>query len=172
MIAYLVVNKKGYDKKMTDIHNLEIDLDLKQNLLVTVNCKQLDNLMLKFNIYDNSKVADLSNYKCRLKALKSDKVPLVQNTDIVITNNMVTIKADEQLTTTSGNVKTELQFIDNTTGEKKSTFNLNIKVISSALEVDRTISKATCTLLEQLEKDIDRVENIGDVLEDAKKHKR
>ena len=152
---------------MSDIRNLEIDLDIKQNLLVTINCKQLDNLNLKFNIWDNGQVADLSNYKCRLKALKSDQIPLIQNTDISISGNIVTAEADEQLTTTSGLVKTELQFIDKTTGKKKSTFNLNIKVISSTLEVDRTISKATITLLNELDNKLDQVEDIGTVLDEA-----
>lgn len=152
---------------MSDIRNLEIDLDIKQNLLVTINCKQLDNLNLKFNIWDNGQVADLSNYKCRLKALKSDQIPLIQNTDISISGNVVTLETDEQLTTTSGNVKTELQFIDKATGKKKSTFDLNIKVISSALEVNRTISKATVTLLEDLDNKLDQIEDIGTVLDEA-----
>lgn len=153
---------------MSDIRNLEIDLDIKQKLLVTVNCKQLDNLSLKFNIWDNGQVADLSNYKCRLKALKSDQIPLIQNTDIDVSGNEVTVEADEQLTTTSGIVKTELQFIDKITGKKKTSFDLNIKVISSTLESDRTISKATVTLLEKLDNKLDQIEDIGNILDEAK----
>ena len=152
---------------MTDIHNLEIDLDLKQNLLVTVNCKQLDNLILKFNIYDNSKVADLSNYKCRLKALKSDKVPLVQNTGISISGNVITIETDEQLTTTSGKTLIELQFIDEVTGKKKATFNLVLIVVSTTLEVDRGISKATYTLLEELENKLDQASDFFENIDEA-----
>ncbi|NRY59842.1 hypothetical protein [Clostridium beijerinckii] len=153
---------------MSDIQKLYIDLDLKENLLVTVNCKQLDNLNLILNIWDNGIQADLNNYRCRLKALKQDQVPLIQNTDITINNNEVNIASDEQLTTTSGMVKMELQFIDKITGEKKSTFNLNIKVIASVLEVDRTISVATITLLQELDNKLDEVEDIGDVLDEAK----
>jgi len=153
---------------MSDIQKLYIDLDLKENLLVTVNCKQLDNLKLILNIWDNGIQADLSNYRCRLKALKQDQVPLIQNTDITINNNEVNIASDEQLTTTSGIVKSELQFIDKTTGEKKSTFNLNIKVIPSVLEIDRTISVATITLLQELDNKLDEIEDIGDVLNEAK----
>lgn len=153
---------------MSDIQKLYIDLDLKENLLVTVNCKQLDNLNLILNIWDNGIQADLNNYRCRLKALKQDQVPLIQNTDITINNNEVNIASDEQLTTTSGIVKTELQFMDKTTGEKKSTFNLNIKVIPSILEVDRTISVATITLLQELDNKLDEIEDIGDVLDEAK----
>ncbi|CAI3227083.1 hypothetical protein CNEO2_190082 [Clostridium neonatale] len=153
---------------MSDIRSFEIDLDLKQNILVTLPCKQLDNLNIKFNIWNNGQVADINNYKCRLKALKSDYTPLIQNTDISISGNIVTVEADEQLTTTSGMVKTELQFIDKTTGKKKSSFNLNIKVVSGALEVDRTISKATITLLEQLDNKLDQIEDIEAVVEEAK----
>jgi hypothetical protein len=153
---------------MSDIQNLEIDLDLKQNILVTVNCKEFDDLVLKFNIWNNGLQADLSNYRCRLKALKQDQIPLVQNTDITISGNIVNVVANEQLTTTSGMVITELQFIDKTTGEKKSTFNLNIKVFASVMEVDRTISKATITLLEELDNKLDEIEDIGDVLNEAK----
>ena len=153
---------------MSDIRSFEIDLDLKQNILVTLPCKQLDNLNIKFNIWNNGQVADINNYKCRLKALKSDYTPLIQNTDISISDNIVTVEADEQLTTTSGMVKTELQFIDKTTGKKKSSFNLNIKVVSGALEVDRTISKATITLLEQLDNKLDQIEDIEAVVEEAK----
>lgn len=152
---------------MSDIRNLEINLDIKQNLLVTVNCKQLDSLNLTFNIWDNGLQADLSNYRCRLKALKQDQIPLIQNTDISISGNVVTLEANEQLTTTSGSVKTELQFIEKTTGKKKSTFDLNIKVISSTLEVDRTISKATITLLEELDNKLDQIEDIGSILDEA-----
>lgn len=153
---------------MSDIRSFEIDLDLKQNILVTLPCKQLDNLNIKFNIWNNGQVADINNYKCRLKALKRDYTPLIQNTDISISDNIVTVEADEQLTTTSGMVKTELQFIDKTTGKKKSSFNLNIKVVSGALEVDRTISKATITLLEQLDNKLDQIEDIEAVVEEAK----
>ena len=153
---------------MSDIRSFEIDLDLKQNILVTLPCKQLDNLNIKFNIWNNGQVADINNYKCRLKALKSDYTPLIQNTDISISGNIVTVEADEQLTTTSGMVKTELQFIDKTTGKKKSSFNLNIKVVSGALEVDRTISKATITLLEQLDNKLDQIEDIEAGVEEAK----
>lgn len=153
---------------MSDIRSFEIDLDLKQNILVTLPCKQLDNLNIKFNIWNNGQVADINNYKCRLKALKRDYTPLIQNTDISISGNIVTVEADEQLTTTSGMVKTELQFIDKTTGKKKSSFNLNIKVVSGALEVDRTISKATITLLEQLDNKLDQIEDIEAVVEEAK----
>lgn len=149
------------------LHDLSIDLDIKDNLLVTVTCKQLDSINLTATIYDNSVPADLTNYKCRLKALKSDNKPLIQNTDITINNNIVKIKCNEQLTVVSNLVKAELEFINTETGEKKHSFNINFKIVSSVLEVEGTVSKSTITLLEELDSKLDQVENIGDVLDEA-----
>jgi hypothetical protein len=154
---------------MSDIHALETNLDLKQNLNVYANCKQLDKLHLILNIFDDGVQVDLSNYNVRLKAMKADKIPLIQDTEYSVVNNVVTILAHEQLTTTSGVTKIELQFINKTTGEKKATFNLNLKVIASILEVERSISTITYTLLEELENKLDTaqnfIENIGKAIQ-------
>nr|DAL67398.1 MAG TPA: BppU domain protein [Caudoviricetes sp.] len=147
--------------KVSDIQKYELDIDLKENIIVYVECKQLDSLNLIFNVYDDGAVADLTNYKARLKAYKSDTIPLIQNTNVDITNNVTKIIADEQLTTTSGITKIELQFINKVTGEKKTSFDIHLKVIASTLEVNRSISKATCTLLEELEEALDKVEDLN-----------
>lgn len=143
-------------------------LDINNKYEVFTTCKQGDNLKLKIIVYDKSLPADLSNYTCRLRAFKRDQMPLIQNTGITITNNIVYIEGDEQLTTTAGIVKAELQFVHKTTLQKKSSFYIIFNVISSVFNVDGAVSTPTCTLLKQLENDLDRVENIGYVLEDAK----
>lgn len=143
-------------------------LDINNHYNVDIICKQLDDVMLKIIVYDKSVPADLGNYTCRLKAFKADQVPLIQNTNIVIKDNIVTIKADKQLTTTTGIVKAELQFINKTTLEKKSTFYINIEVIASVLDVDGIVSTPTCTILEEIDHKLDEIENIGEVLDEAK----
>lgn len=150
------------------IQNLQTDrLDINNRYNINFYCKQLDDIILKIIIYDKSLPADLSEYSYRLKAFKSDQVPLIQNSNISIDNNVLTIKASNQLTTTSGIVKAELQFINKTTLEKKSTFYLNIEVVASVLYVDSDISTATCTLLEELDYKLDQVENIGSIVDEA-----
>ncbi|AOR24296.1 hypothetical protein [Clostridium taeniosporum] len=144
-------------------------LDINNKYNIDFSCKQLDDIILSIIVYDKSLPADLSNYNCRLKAFKADQVPVIQNTNISIKGNVVTIKASKQLTTTQGTVKAELQFINKTTGEKKSTFYINIEVVASVLGIDRIISTPTCTLLEIIDKKLEQVENIGDVLEESKK---
>ena len=142
-------------------------LDINNNYEIDLTLKQLDDIIFKIIVYDKSLPADLSNYTARLKAFKSDQVPLIQNTQIYINNNEVTIIGDPQLGTTSGIVKSELQFINKTTFEKKSTFYININVVASVLETDRGISVATCTLLKEIENALDKLENIGDILVEA-----
>ncbi len=144
-------------------------LDINNKYNIDFSCKQLDDIILKIIIYDKSLPADLSNYTCRLKAFKADQVPLVQNTNITIKDNVVTIKADKQLTTTAGIVKAELQFINKSTLEKKSTFYINIEVVASVLDKDGVVSTPTCTLLEEIDNKLDQIEDIKlDIIEAVK----
>lgn len=145
---------------MSEPFDLKIDIDLKEKFYFPVNCKQNDNINLIFNIYNNSVVADLNNFDYRLRALKPDRKPVIQRNNININKNVVTIGVDPQLTTASGVVQAEIQLIDKTTNLKKHSFNIAIRVISSVLEVDRTISKATYDLLTELEYNLDKVDGI------------
>lgn len=152
------------------IQDLTASLDLKQNLNIYTTCKQFDNLNLILSIFDNSLQADLTNYDVRLRAMKADNVPLIQqHVGIDVNGNVVNIQADAQLTTTAGNTPIELQFIDKSTGEKKATFNLVLVVVASAIAIEASISKATYTLLEELEKKLDQAsdffEHIGEAIE-------
>lgn len=150
------------------IQDLSVDLDLKQNLNIYATCKQFDSLTLIFSIYDNSVLADLNNYNVRLKAMKSDKIPLIQEyTGITILNNVITIVADEQLTTTSGKTAIELQFINKTTGLKKATFNLVLNVVPTTVSINGSISTATYTLLEELENKLDQVSDFTANIQEA-----
>ncbi|MCQ2017483.1 hypothetical protein [Clostridium butyricum] len=150
------------------IFDLKANIDLKQNLNLYTTCKQLDSLNLILSVFDNSVQTNLINYNVRLKAMKADKVPLVQeHIGISISSNVINIETDEQLTTTSGKTLIELQFIDKGTGKKKATFNLVLIVVSTTLEVDRGISKATYTLLEELENKLDQASDFFENIEDA-----
>lgn len=152
------------------IQDLKTSLDLKQDLNIYLKCKQFDNLNLILSVFDNSLQADLTNYDVRLRAMKADNVPLIQeHIGITKSGNVVNIQADAQLTTTAGNTPIELQFIDKSTGEKKATFNLVLVVVASAIAIEASISKATYTLLEELEKKLDQLsdffEHIGEAIE-------
>lgn len=150
------------------IQDLTASLDLKQNLNIYATCKQFDSLNLILTIYDNSIQATLTGYAVRLKAMKSDNIPMIQeHTGITISGNVVTIVADEQLTTTSGKTLIELEFINTSTGKKKATFNLVLQVVPSTLEVNANISTATYTLLEELENKLDQATDFLENVDEA-----
>lgn len=149
-----------------ELYTQNLDINCKYNCYI--DCMQNDDVILKVNVYDKSLKADLSGYNVRLKAFKRDQVPLIQNSNITIKDNVITIEANKQLTTTAGIVKAELQFVDKSTLKKKSTFFIEIKVDKSALNVDEVVSTPTCTLLEEIDNKLDQIENIGEVLTEAK----
>ncbi|WP_294405592.1 viral A-type inclusion protein [uncultured Clostridium sp.] len=143
-------------------------LDINNKYTVSLCCKQNDDIILNLSIFDKSVQADLSNYNVRLKAFKADQIPLIQDTKITVTSNNIKIECSKQLTTTACTVKAELQFIEKDTLKKKTTFFMEIEVSASALGGDGTISEATCTLLEEIDNKLDEIENIGEVLDEAK----
>lgn len=150
------------------IQDLSASLDLKQNLNIYATCKQNDSLNLILSIYDNSVAVDISAYRVRLRAMKFDKVPLIQERIGISANgNVVNIEAHEQLTTTAGNTPIELQFVDKATGKRKATFNLVLVVVASAISIDASISKATYTLLEELENKIDQCSDFFENIDTA-----
>ncbi|NFG42078.1 hypothetical protein FC789_12950 [Clostridium botulinum] len=154
---------------MSNIHNLQADLDLKDNVLISVACKQLDDLELELDIWNNGQEIDLSNYSCRLTAIKIDGVPFIQDTAYTIVKNKVKIQCERQLTATQGITKADLIFIDKATKKQKHSFDLDIIVKPSVLSRGGEISKPTLTLLEQIDEKLDEIENIGQVLDEAKK---
>lgn len=142
-------------------------LDVNNKYTVYLDCMQNDDIILHLKIFDKSIKADLSGYNVRLKAFKRDQIPLIQNSKIHIDDNVITIEASKQLSTTSGIVKSELQFIDKSTLKKKSTFYIEINVTTDVLNVSDTISAPTCTLLEEIDNKLDQLDNIGNVLDEA-----
>lgn len=142
-----------------------LDVNLYYN--IEFICMQGDDLILELNCFDKCVQADLSNYNVRLKAMKADNIPLVQNSNISIINNVVTINCSNQLTTTKGTVKCELQFIEKDTLKHKSSFYICIEIVPSVFFQNGTISQATCTLLQEMDNKLDKLENISNILEDT-----
>lgn len=142
-----------------------ITLDINNKYTVYADCMQNDDIILHFKIFDKSVVANLNDFNVRLKAFKRDNIPLIQETKLSITGNEVTIQGHKQLTTTSGIVKTELQFIDKSTLKKKSTFYLELNVTADVFNVSDTLSAPTCTLLEEMDNKLDQLNDAIDTAE-------
>ena len=143
-----------------------ITLDINNKYTVYACCMQNDNVILTINVFDKSIQANLAEYNVRLKAFKRDQMPLIQETNITINNNVIQIEAHKQLTTTAGIVKSELQFIEKSTLKKKSTFYLELDVTADVFNVSDTLSAPTCTLLEEMDNKLDQLE---DAISEAEK---
>ena len=149
------------------INDLKLNIELDNNMNIYATCKQFDDLNIILSVFKGGLSANLEGYKVRLKATKSDQVPLIQeHTGITISQNVVTITADKQLTNVAGSTVIEMQLMDKTTNKKKSTYNIILQVYNSTLEVDGSISKSTYTLLERLE---DKLDQAGDFYENMDK---
>lgn len=148
--------------------DLNLNLDLNNNMNIYASCKQFDTLNINFNIFKGGLAENLKDYKARLKAFKSDQTTLIQeNTGVTLSDNVVNIKANEQLTNVSGKTIIELQFYNKTTGEKKSTYNIILTVYESSINVEGSISKSTYTLLEELEYKLDQATDFFENMEKA-----
>lgn len=153
----------------SDLRTIPIDVELKRHLYVFVECNQFDILNLEMSIWNNGNKANFDDCRLRLVALKRDRNLIVQNTGITVNNNVVKLTTTEQLTTVSGRVRLQLNFVEKETGYIKSSFYIILFVSPSALEIDGMASTSTVTILDQLNMALERVENIGDVLEQALK---
>lgn len=149
------------------IRTIEKDLDLNNNFLVNCNCKQYDTIKFIFNMFMDGEVADLSDCIFRLQAKKGDGLPYINNNsdNISVIGNIVTIDNDNQLTARAGDTFAEVVITDKN-GHMKTTFDIRLNIKSSAIDglVD---SEATITILDSLEEKLNKVDNIGTVLEEA-----
>lgn len=149
------------------IRTIEKDLDLNNNFLVNCNCKQYDTIKFIFNMFMDGEVADLSDCIFRLQAKKGDGLPYINNNsdNISVIGNIVTIDNDNQLTARAGDTFAEVVITDKN-GHMKTTFDIRLNIKSSA--IDGLInSEATITILDSLEEKLNKVDNIGTVLEEA-----
>lgn len=149
------------------IRTIEKDLDLNNNFLVNCNCKQYDTIKFIFHMFMDGEVADLSDCIFRLQAKKGDGLPYINNNsdNISVIGNIVTIDNDNQLTARAGDTFAEVVITDKN-GHMKTTFDIRLNIKSSAIDglVD---SEATITILDSLEEKLNKVDNIGTVLEEA-----
>ena len=83
------------------ICNIPIKTDLKNKSYNTLQaCKQGDTLILEFDIFDNSIMADLTGFACDLRANKGDGKGYQIINDITVTTSTgkATIKCPSSLT--------------------------------------------------------------------------
>lgn len=136
------------------ICNIPIKTDLKSKTYNALqSCKQGDTLILEFDIFDNSTMADLAGFVCDLRANKSDSkgYQIISNVTITIATGKATIKCPSSLTQFAGLLKIELTFTDTANSLQKTTFDINIQVDKSVIaNDDGSVPIVIITALEEL----------------------
>lgn len=136
------------------ICNIPIKTDLKNKSYNALQaCKQGDTLILDFDIFDNSMMADLTGFACDLRANKADGkgYQTISNVTITIATGEATIKCPSSLTQFAGQLKIELTFTDIINNLQKTTFDIIIQVDQSVIgNDDGSVPTVIITALEEL----------------------
>lgn len=144
-----------------------IVIDLKDYYTMRTECHQLDDVTLNFIVNNYDQEINIENFNVELRFKKPDGNDLIQKKDIKVVNNNIKIKCDSQLTIVSGKAKGELRLWESN-GEQKTTCIIELNIISSALEVDRGISKTLITELEHLDNSLNGLYEAVDKIDKTK----
>lgn len=143
------------------ICNIPIKTDLKNKTYNTDKaCKQGDTLVLDFNLFDNSMMADLTGFACDLRANKDDGkgYQIINNVTVTVSTGKATIKCPSSLTQFAGPLKIELTFTDTINGLQKTTFDISIQVDKSVIaNDDGSIPTVIVTALEQINESLAQI---------------
>lgn len=143
------------------ICNIPIKTDLKnKSYNASQACKQCDTLILDFDIFDNSVMADLTGFVCDLRANKGDGkgYQIISGVTVIISAGKAIIKCPTSLTQFAGLLKLELTFTDTVNSLQKTTFDINIQVDKSVMSnSDGSAPLVIITALEELNKNLAQI---------------
>lgn len=146
-----------------------IKVNIKDRVFITHKaCKQADNLILDFQIWDGSVLADLTGWSCMLKANKNNgKAYEIDDATIIIVDSRVHIQCKSTLTQLSGKLVLELFFTKD--GMQKTTFDIEIEVEKSVLgNPDGSVPECIITPLENLNENLAQISESIKNANDAK----
>jgi hypothetical protein len=144
----------------------ELDIDMKQEFQMGFDTEahQLDTMILKCYMYNEGVPLDTTNYNVEFRAKKPDGTDYIQRKyGIEKGIGYININCTDELTVISGMCKAELRIWNGTLQQSTSRI-INIGIIPSVLEVDRTISKSTITELQYVNSTLD---SLNESLEEA-----
>lgn len=135
-----------------------IKINIKDRIFIPPKaCKQTDTLILDFQIWDGSILADLEGWSCMLKANKDDgKAYEINDATIIVVDSRVHIQCKSTLTQLSGKLLLELFFTKN--GMQKTTFDVEIEVEKSVLgNPDGSVPECIITPWEDLNENLAKI---------------
>lgn len=151
---------------LTDFKALNIDVK-QDTYIYPVKLKQNDTPTLNFSIWDDNIAADLTGYRCILKANKNNGKGY-EIRDAIISGNNVRVECTSSLSQFAGEVLSELCFIDSTNNKQKTSFNIIIEVQKQVLSINNSgdIPECIITSLEHLDESLSKVESAIQKAED------
>ncbi|BBK77309.1 hypothetical protein [Clostridium butyricum] len=151
---------------LTDFKALNIDVK-QDTYIYPVKLKQNDTPTLNFSIWDDNIAADLTGYRCILKANKNNGKGY-EIRDAIISGNNVRVECTSSLSQFAGEVLSELCFIDSTNNKQKTSFNIIIEVQKQVLSINDSgdIPECIITSLEHLDESLSKVESAIQKAED------
>ena len=138
-----------------------VNLDTSKEVFLNSKCKQNDDLILECNIFENGLAKDLNNCSVVIQALKADKTYIIQNTDIIKSNNKFTANLVRDFTRVAG--KTEIEIVLTESSKQNTTFSFCLEVVGSVIR-GAVESRNTVTILENLQ---DKIEEAGVVKQET-----
>lgn len=143
------------------ICNIPIKTDLKNKSYNALqSCKQGDTLILEFDIFDNSLMADLTGFACDLRANKADGkgYQIISNVTITVSTGKAIIKCPSSLTQFAGKLLIELTFTDTINDLQKTTFDITINVDKSVIaNDDGSVPIVIITAIEEVNKTLAQI---------------
>lgn len=130
----------------------DINLDLVKDTYTNFKCKQNDDIVLKFNIYNNSVIENLTGSTVILNALRNNNTFVKQTNNIVIDKNIITINCLRDITRVGGKLKLELVIIKD--NKQTTTFNIDATVVNSVITDNAEASKNVVSVIEELDNKI------------------
>lgn len=137
-------------------------IDFKNNKELYLKCKQLDDIYLNFEVYNDGSPINVEGYFIEIRAKNGDNLLVISDEGITKNRNIVTIECSRDITSKSGETVIELRF-SNADGKQKRTFNILLDVESCI--PDNFDSKLVISALDKLDILVDKAVKMNEDLE-------
>lgn len=138
--------------------NLNTKVNIKDEVYLSpLKCKQCDTLILDFQVWDGSLLADVNGWSCMLRANKNNGMGYqIEEAEVTASNSYIHIECQSTLTQFAGVTLLECTF--NKGNLQKTSFDIEILVRKSVLgNPDGSVSKCIITPLEKLNENLAKI---------------
>lgn len=138
--------------------NLNTKVNIKDEVyILPLKCKQCDTLIMDFQVWDGSLLADVNGWSCMLRANKNNGMGYqIEEAKVTAANSNIHIECKSTLTQFAGITLLELTF--NKGNLQKTSFDIEILVRKSVLgNSDGTVPECIITPLENLNENLAKI---------------